>query len=244
MSETAANARAGVVIVAAGEGRRLDCPTPKQFVRLAGRPLFAYSLRLFDALPFVSEMVLVLPASGLPADQRGELIGLDHRVTEITGGRRRQDSVACGLAALHEACDVVLVHDAARPFADPEAIARLVEVSRRVGCGLLAIPAPDTVKRAGPEDRVAQTLDRRSIWLAQTPQAIQADLLPRVIEALQHPDLELTDEAALLEQMDVPVALVRSSARNLKVTTREDLDQAEAILARSSKMDHSTGVVD
>ena len=143
---------------------------------------------------------------------------------------RRQDSVAAGLAALGEPYDVALVHDAARPFPDPADIDRLAREVQRAGGGLLAMRSPDTVKRAGPTGRVTQTLDRAAIWLAQTPQAIRADLVPRAIEALRAEET-VTDEATLLEQWGVEVVLVESSARNFKITHERDLAWAEAWLA-------------
>ncbi len=232
MSEPPATPKAGVVILAAGEGRRLPSVSPKQFLELAGRPLFAYSLELFDALPYVTEIVLVIPRGGLPGEHRDQVIGLDHRLTETTGGERRQDSAAAGLGMLHEPCDVALVHDAARPFAAPKAIGRLVVAADRTGGGLLAVPASDTVKLAGSERYVAETLDRERVWLAQTPQAIRADLVDQVIEELRRPDLNVTDEAAVLERLGVPVALVEGDRRNFKITTPGDLAHAEAILAQ------------
>ena len=151
----------------------------------------------------------------------------------MTGGARRQDSVANGLAALTVPYDVALVHDAARPFPDPEAVARLATLTVATGGGLLAAPATDTVKRADGEGRVAETLDRNGIWLAQTPQAIRADLVGRAIADLRSPGLEVTDEAALLERWGVPVALVDGGAGNFKVTRPADLRLAEALVASS-----------
>lgn len=222
--------RAAVVLVAAGQGRRLGGPGPKQFLLLAGHPLFSYSLQLFDSLPWVTRIALVIPAEGVPAPQQGELRRVRHPLVIVTGGARRQDSVAAGLAALGEPYDVALVHDAARPFPDPADIDRLAREAQRAGGGLLAMRSPDTVKRAGPTGRVTQTLDRAAIWLAQTPQAIRADLVPRAIEALRAEET-VTDEATLLEQWGVEVVLVESSARNFKITHERDLAWAEAWLA-------------
>lgn len=223
--------RAGVVLVAAGKGVRLGAPIPKQFLLLADRPLFSYSLRLFDSLPFLSQIVVVIPELGIPREQQGELDLVSHPLVCVPGGARRQDSVAAGLAALSEPYDVALVHDAARPFPEPEAIERLIEVTLRTGGGLLALRSADTVKRADAAGFVAETIDRSTIWLAQTPQAIRADLVPRAIAAFRDPGQTVTDEASLLEQWGIPVALVESPARNFKITTPADLAHAEAILA-------------
>ena len=223
-----------MILVAAGKGTRLGTDMPKQFLPLGGRPLFTHSLDLFMSLPFVTEVALVLPAAvspetwgGLPGDYGGRLV-------IANGGDRRQDSVAAGLAALRLPYDVALVHDAARPFVQGENVERLARAAMYSGGGLLAMRSADTVKRAmsGPgAPCVAETLDRETIWLAQTPQAIRADLVPRAIAAFRDPANTVTDEASLLEQWGVPVTLVESSSLNFKVTHPEDFAKAEAILA-------------
>ncbi|MCE5228193.1 2-C-methyl-D-erythritol 4-phosphate cytidylyltransferase [bacterium] len=220
-----------MAIVAAGKGVRFGEAVPKQFLTLGDRPVFAHSLRLFDQLPFVNEIVLVVPCDGgLPANCRKWIDELARPAQCVAGGTRRQESVANGLAAMRAGYEVALVHDAARPFPDPEAIAQLARAAADCGGGLLAARSPDTVKRSNADGRVAETLDRDTIWLAQTPQAIRADLVPRAILELNRPEIDVTDEAALLERWGVPVALVESSIHNFKITRAEDLAYAESIL--------------
>jgi 2-C-methyl-D-erythritol 4-phosphate cytidylyltransferase/2-C-methyl-D-erythritol 2,4-cyclodiphosphate synthase len=226
----AVSPRVGVVLLAAGRGARCGTDRPKQFLMLGGRPVFSYSLRLFDGFPGVTQLVLVLPGDGLPAEQEPFLQDVRRPLVRVAGGERRQDSVAAGLAALSAPCDVALVHDVARPFPPIDAVERLVRRTLESGGGLLAARCADTVKRAAGDGTVAETIDRERIWLAQTPQAIRADLLPRAIEDLRRPDLDVTDEAALLELWGVSVALVESPATNFKITTAEDLPRAEAWL--------------
>jgi 2-C-methyl-D-erythritol 4-phosphate cytidylyltransferase len=185
-------------------------------------------------LPFVSEVALVLPEATSPGEWGDLLSPYGDRLICTVGGARRQDSVAAGLAVLRWPYDVALVHDAARPFVKGENVARLAQATLFSGGGLLAMRSADTVKRAmsGPGcPCVAETLDRETIWLAQTPQAIRADLVPRAIEAFRDPANTVTDEASLLEQWGVPVTLVESSSLNFKVTHPEDFAKAEAILA-------------
>lgn len=219
----------GVVVVAAGRGVRLGAPLPKQFLPLAGRPVFAHSLQVFQQLEFVSCVVLVLPATGVPKEIQAYINQMVPALRCVIGGPRRQDSVAAGLAALPADCAVALVHDAARPFPAPDAIAELARATQRCGGGLLAQRVVDTVKQADSAGRVAATLDRRTIWLAQTPQALRADLLPRAIGELRRPDLDVTDEAMLLEQWGVPVQLVESAPENFKITHAADLERAEQL---------------
>ena len=229
--------RAGVVVLAAGRGRRFGAPTPKQFLTLGGRPVFMHSLAFFDTLEWVTQIVLVTPGDGLPEGCVGDLDALRRRPVCVAGGPRRQDSVAAGLAALATHAspfDVALVHDAARPFPDLCAVKRLAQAATHAGGGLLAARATDTVKRAAVADDdapcVAETLDRATIWLAQTPQALRADLVARAVAEMRRPDLDVTDEASLLERWGVPVTLIESSARNLKITQPADLPVAEALL--------------
>jgi 2-C-methyl-D-erythritol 4-phosphate cytidylyltransferase len=222
--------QAAVVVVAAGRSHRLGGRLPKQFQMLGFHPVFAHSLRLFDSLSFVNEIALVLPNDGLPYSLQTELEQLNHTVRYVEGGLRRQDSVAEGLAALQGPYDVALIHDAARPFPDPVAIQQLVVEAIRHGGGLLATQAIDTVKRSDGNGTVAETLDREQIWLAQTPQAIRADLVPQAIEDLRQPDQDFTDEASLLEHWGLKVALVESDRKNFKITHPLDLVLAESIL--------------
>lgn len=223
--------RCAVTIVAAGKGVRFGDGAPKQFLTLGDRPVFAHSLRLFDELPFVSEIVLVVPReSGLPDEHRKWVEGMRRPAKCVLGGTRRQESVANGLAAMSKGYEIALVHDAARPFPDPAAIAELARAAAKCGGGLLAARSPDTVKRSGAGGHVAETLDRETIWLAQTPQAIRAELVERAIKELNRPEVEVTDEAALLERWGVPAALVESSIHNFKITKADDLEYAQSIL--------------
>lgn len=229
--------RCAVVIVAAGRGLRLGAPVPKQFITIGDAPLFVHSLRIFDRLPFVVQIVLVTPAEGLPAEMLQALATLQRPLVCVPGGARRQDSVAAGLAALASDYEVALVHDAARPFAPADAIAELARAAARLGGGLLATRATDTIKRAAPVSKaqgiacVAETIDREQVWLAQTPQAIRADHAGRAIDAFRDPARDYTDEASLLESWSVPVALIEGGAGNFKVTRPEDLERARLLLS-------------
>lgn len=223
----------GVVLVAAGRGERVGGALPKQFQPLAGEPLLMHSLRVFLGAPFVRSIVLVLPAAGPPPWLATPWRGLDARIIEVAGGARRQDSVAAGLAALPEGVQVALVHDAARPFPPVRAVADLARAALELGGGLLAQRAIDTIKLADAGGCVRETLDRNSIWLAQTPQALRADFLPRAIAAFTGPT-DYTDEAMLLEAWGVPVRLIDGGPGNFKVTNPGDLDRAAALLATAT----------
>jgi 2-C-methyl-D-erythritol 4-phosphate cytidylyltransferase/2-C-methyl-D-erythritol 2,4-cyclodiphosphate synthase len=220
----------GVIIVAAGRGSRLGTGTPKQFLDLGGRSVLRRSVDVFDGHPAVAALVVVLPA-----DLAGEgqaIVGATERPCRIVaGGARRQDSVREGLRALPAGIDLVLVHDAARPFADPALVDRVIAAAGESGAAIPALAASDTVKRVDPDRRtVVATLPREEIWLAQTPQAFRRDVLAAAV-ALGERGVEGTDEAMLAERAGHTVRIVAGDARNVKITTADDLVNARGALA-------------
>jgi 2-C-methyl-D-erythritol 4-phosphate cytidylyltransferase / 2-C-methyl-D-erythritol 2,4-cyclodiphosphate synthase len=230
---------ATAIIAAGGRGRRLGAGTPKQLLDLGGRPMLQWSVDAFLACEPVRDVVVVGPPEWLDAPPAC----LDRpRVRLVAGGDRRQDSVANGFDVVSEASDVVLVHDAARPFVDVETIERAIAAAAESGAAVVAVPARDTVKwspadaatrAGGPVARgcrvVERTMERESVFLAQTPQAFRRDVLAAAV-ALGRAGAEGTDEAALAEQAGHRVWIVAGSARNMKVTTAEDLAIAEALV--------------
>jgi 2-C-methyl-D-erythritol 4-phosphate cytidylyltransferase/2-C-methyl-D-erythritol 2,4-cyclodiphosphate synthase len=217
------------IVAAAGQGRRLGESLPKQFVRIGDRTLLERSVDAFVRHPAIDEVVVVLPAGASPPPS---LSGREKPVTTVTGGDRRQDSVAAGFAAVTPSVDLIVIHDAARPFVDPATIGRTIAAARECGAAIAALPASDTVKEAGSEapPAVARTLPREGIWLAQTPQAFARRVLADAIR-LGQSGATGTDEAALAEQAGHTVRLVEGDSRNIKVTTAADLAYARAIVA-------------
>ncbi len=198
---------------------------PKQLVALGGRTVLQRSVSAFAEHAAVTSIVVVLP-SDLVADGAA-LVGPTRRPCRIaTGGARRQDSVAAGLAATPPGIDVVLVHDAARPFVDASTIDRVIAAVGRTGAAVPAVPASDTVKRAAQRDRiVTETIPREEIWLAQTPQGFTRDVLEAAV-ALGASGVDATDEAMLAERAGYRVEVVEGHARNMKLTTADDVMQA------------------
>jgi 2-C-methyl-D-erythritol 4-phosphate cytidylyltransferase len=219
--------RVGAVIVAAGEGRRME-GLDKVLVPLLGQPLIAYSLSAFEACPAVDDVVLVLSPRNLEAGR--DLVrkrGWAKVRALCVGGERRQDSVRQGLAHL-PACRWVVVHDGARPCLEPQLILDTLEAAQETGAAVAALPVTDTIKSVGPDRVVAQTLDRGQLWAVQTPQAFLRELLERAHREVRE---EATDDAALVERLGARVKVVAGSPRNLKVTTPQDLLLAQALLA-------------
>lgn len=226
----------GVVIVAAGQGTRLGGAVPKQYLPLGGVPLLLRALRPFTAHPEVAHTVVVLPAAEAAAPPGWLASVLGGSLTVTAGGAERSDSVARGLAALPPTCQVVLVHDAARPFVDPAIISAVIAVARRGEGAVPAVPVGDTLKEAetdrpaGEAPRVRRTVPRDSLYRAQTPQGFPRSVLEAAHARAAATGGSATDDALLVEQLGVPVRLLPGSARNLKITTEEDLRIAERLL--------------
>jgi len=224
------SASAWLIVVAAGRGERLGAGTPKAFADLAGRPLFAYSLEAAAASDAFAKAVLVAdpqlgwnPVAKLRPRARALMAGV------VEGGATRRESVRAGLAAVRrevgaEADPVVLVHDAARPFAPPALFLR-VATEALTGAVICAHPARDTMKEVR-DDRVTATLPRRALWQAQTPQGASLSVFEKAHAAWPEPDSP--DDAFLIEQLGAPVRVVPGPPINFKITTAEDLALAEA----------------
>jgi len=214
------------IIAAGGRGARFGGDHPKQMLLLGGRSILQRSVEAFQHSPRVDDVVVALPAE-MAAAPPAYLVGVSN-VAVVPGGARRQDSVANAFAAA-PAADLVVIHDAARPFVSAALIARTIDAAIEFGAAIAARPASDTVKRATSEGMILATLPREEIYLAQTPQAFRASVLRDVLGAAD-PGADATDEAALAERAGHPVRLVEGDAMNIKITTPEDLSMAEALL--------------
>lgn len=228
------NQRAAVIIVAAGSGSRMQAAVPKQYLPLAGRPLLVHSIDPFARCPFVERIIVVVPAERI--EETGEILAAYSAdwppVSVVAGGRRRQDSVKNGLDRISDDDQIVLVHDGARPFVSASLIERCFNEIVATGAAIAAVPVKDTVKQAGVDGRVAATVDRTHLWLAQTPQGARKTHLVAAFARLG--DREVTDESSLLEAAGIPVRLVPGEETNIKITTPEDLVFAEAMVAKQT----------
>jgi len=224
------------IIAAGGRGERFGAAEPKQLVAVGGRAILERSVTAFLTHPAVDAVVVALPpalAGDPPAYLRADAPrALQKPLRIVAGGERRQDSVAQAFRAAEERTDVVVIHDAARPFASGELIARTIAAAAETGAALAALPARDTVKRvvdrSPAERRVVETLPRETIFLAQTPQAFRRAVLADALKLAG----DATDEATLAERAGHAVRIVDGEATNIKITTREDLAIAEAIASR------------
>ena len=218
-------------MVAAGRGTRIGGELPKQYLPLDGVPILLRSVRPFASHPDVAQVVVVLaPAEAesppaFLAELMGETLGI------AAGGRERSDSVAAGLRALRAGCEIVLVHDGARPFVDRGVIDAVIGHARAGEGAVAAVPVSDTIKEAVGADPtlIGRTVPRAGLWRAQTPQGFPRRLLEQAYARAGAGASGATDDAALVEDCGGTVRLVPDSPRNIKITTRDDLAVAEAL---------------
>lgn len=218
-----------VVLPAAGSGKRMKANKNKLLLELFGKPIFLYTLEVFQQDPNCDAIWLAVK------EQEQELIESHVKRSNLTkvqgyatGGAERQDSVRACLEAIPP-CGVVLVHDAARPFIDPAVIANLVHTAKETGAAIAAVPVKDTIKKA-ENGIVSETVDRAQLWMIQTPQAFQYSLLLDATQQAHRDGFMGTDEAMLVERLHRPVAIVESTYENIKMTTPDDLIYGKAIL--------------
>lgn len=195
---------------------------PKQLLHIGGRSMLQLSVAVCDTHPAIHELVVVLPSHLLPT--AAELIGPTRLPCRaVAGGARRQDSVRLGVEAVSDGAEVVLIHDAARPFASPSLVDRVIAAAVETGAAIPALGCRDTVKRRDlATGRVRESVPRADLWLAQTPQGFRRDVLS-TIGPLSAAEREATDESMLAEWAGLPVMIVEGDDRNVKITTPDDL---------------------
>ena len=226
--------RGGAVIVAAGSSQRMQ-GINKTWAMLGAKPLLAHSICVFEESGLVDDLVVVLAKDALlDGKHLHEQEGWRTTCAMCPGGARRRDSVLAGLEALAPAPDYVLIHDGARPFITPALIQQGLAAARKHGAATAAVPVKDTIKRAGPDGLVLETLDRAALWSIQTPQVFAYDLILSAHRSID-PTWDATDDAALVERTGHPVALFMGAYENMKVTTPDDLLIAETMLKRLTK---------
>jgi 2-C-methyl-D-erythritol 4-phosphate cytidylyltransferase len=222
--------KVGVIIAAAGAGRRMKADRPKQLLVLDGTPILIYTLRKFDSCAVVDHIVVAAPHESVEEiRQMVSQAGFKKPVTVVEGGERRQDSVWIAMQQLKPDTTIVAVHDAVRPFVSVEEIESVVGEAERRGAAILAIPIVDTVKQV-ERDLVELTVTREHLVLAQTPQVFRIDVLREAFESARKDEYYGTDESSLVERIAKPVAIVRGSERNIKITRPSDLTLARVFL--------------
>ena len=227
------------IVLAAGQGKRMNSKVQKQFLELGGKPLLYYSLKCFQDSGMIRDIILVTGAESVPfcKEEIVEKYGLTKVTKVIPGGKERYDSVYEGLLSC-ENSDFVLIHDGARPFITEEIIRRGIQGVEKTGACVIGMPSKDTVKIADTQGYVAETPERSSVWTVQTPQIFEYNLIREAHEKIRCRDMSaITDDAMVVEQeTGVKIVLVEGSYKNLKITTPEDLDIAEIFLKALDKL--------
>ncbi|MGD9117468.1 MAG: 2-C-methyl-D-erythritol 4-phosphate cytidylyltransferase [Dehalococcoidia bacterium] len=218
------NQQVSAIIVAAGESRRMN-GIDKVLAPLAGRPVIAHVLSVFDSCKSIDHIVLVVNQKSFEPCRK-LTAGLSTPIDLCLGGKRRQDSVAAGLKQLKD-CDWVVIHDGARPLVTKALIEEGLNAAKETGAAVAAVPVTDTIKIAGEDRIVLETPPRQNLLAVQTPQVF----LPGIIsKAYQQAKGEATDDAVLVEEAGYKVKLYMGSYQNIKITTPQDLLVAEALL--------------
>jgi 2-C-methyl-D-erythritol 4-phosphate cytidylyltransferase len=216
------------IIVAAGSGSRFNSETPKQFLEIQGKPVIVHTLERFQAAPSVDSIVLVLPSEHVQNFGNTGVIKLRN---VVAGGDSRARSVAIGICTVIDETKIVAVHDGARPLVTVDEIERTIAKANITGAACLVAPVTDTIKSI-LGDEIAATLDRTKLRRALTPQAFKIDVLRRAFENATL-DESVTDECYLVEKLGYPIAIVEGSPYNIKITHKEDLILAEAIMKKN-----------
>ncbi|HUZ46363.1 MAG TPA: 2-C-methyl-D-erythritol 4-phosphate cytidylyltransferase [Terriglobia bacterium] len=220
------------IIPAAGAGVRMGGETPKQFLALEGVPVVVHTLRKFDIADSIDEIFLgVRPEDMERARVEIEREHFSKPVRLVAGGASRQETVALALQKAPSGTQVVVVHDAVRPFVAPEMIRQVVEAARKSGAAILGIPSVDTVKQV-ERQTILGTLPRERIVLAQTPQAFRFEILKEAFDRAAADGYEGTDESSLVERLGHTVAVLMGSDRNIKITKPSDLPLARLFIAQ------------
>ena len=223
-------------------GTRMGAETPKQFLELNGTPIVILSLRRIASCPLVTDLIVATRADEVQRlEERIAKEKFKQPVRVVKGGDSRQDSVAAALREVPNDTEIVLVHDAVRPFVTVEQITRVIEEARRCQAASLGIPAMDTVKevkRASlPEDvaLITGTIPRERLVMAQTPQAFATKLLKEAFARAQADGVSASDEAGLVERLGHDVHVVLGSERNMKITKPADMELARFYLDRETQ---------
>ena len=219
--------KASAIILAAGSGSRFG--EKKQFKELNGKPIWFYSLNTFIQSESVDELILVIPNDSLETLKQSQVftsLNKTNNIKLVSGGESRKDSVFNGLKVVKKAIDIVCIHDAARPFIKASYIKHSVEACSEFDGAIIAIPSVDTVKKVDKQI-IKNTIDRESLWMAQTPQTFKKDKLLYAIKNSSH--LNITDESMLMEEANFKIKLIEGDQSNFKITNEIDWELAKVM---------------
>lgn len=222
--------RVVAIVPAAGYGKRLGAGKKKPFVLLRNAPIASYALKVLDDCPLIDAIIVASEKSCIKDFKvLIDRYGFKKIIDVIAGGKTRQASVANCIRRIPPSYDIVLIHDAARPFVDETVIKESIILAGKFGACIVAVPEFDTVKLADKRLFVKKTLDRKKIYRAQTPQTFRYDVIKKAYGAFKKSGA-FTDDAGLVENLGMKIKILEGSYRNIKITTKEDLRLAEVLL--------------
>lgn len=219
------------VIPAAGVGTRFRSHIPKPLVLIKGKPIIWHTLKIFQENPLVDSIIVVGNKKYLPSFAKVVRQNKFTKVKKIIpGGATRRESVGRGLNALDFDTEIVAIHDAARPFVTSKLINQAIAAAKKEKAAIIAVPVKSTIKTVKHGTRIVEeTLDRNTLWEVQTPQVFKKAIIVKAHKKIKIPDP--SDDALLVEKLGIKVKVVMGDYRNIKITTKEDLILAKAILA-------------
>jgi 2-C-methyl-D-erythritol 4-phosphate cytidylyltransferase/2-C-methyl-D-erythritol 2,4-cyclodiphosphate synthase len=231
------------IIPAGGAGKRLKAHVAKQYLFLDHMPVLVHTLKVFQKSKVIDNIILALPPDDL-VSVRQELIdkyGLTKVTTVVAGGKERQDSIRNCLAAINGKCDVVVIHDAVRPFVTQELIRQVIAAAKITGAASVGVKVKDTIKETKKDNMVAATIPRQNLWLTQTPQAFKFEFLKKAYKTAYDEKFYGTDDASLVERIGKKVKMIEGSYENIKITTQGDILIADALMKKGSKINFRNG---
>jgi len=219
------------VIVAAGKSTRMNMDINKQYLEIGGMPVLAHALNVFEKCMEIDEIILVVNSEEISYCKNNiiDKYGFKKIAKVVPGGDERQFSVYNGLKQVNGKCEIVLIHDGARPFITEDIILEGIEKTKEFGAACIAVPMKDTVKVVGNGDVIESTPDRNKLWAVQTPQIFRYELIMKAYEKACKDGYTGTDDTVLVERLGYNVHVVLGNYYNIKITTKEDLVIAEAI---------------
>jgi len=225
------------IVLAAGSGSRMGAETKKQYMLLDDKPLFIHTLEIMEKQKKITKIILVVPPTDI--DFCNELIkkySIKKVLCVVSGGDTRGASVYNGLQVVPEDSEFVVVHDGARPFLSQKLLENVIETAKVEGAAIAGVPVKDTIKQVNLDEFVQETLERGLLWIIQTPQVFRKEILLKCYKKAFEDKLQGTDDASIVEAYGYPVKVVMGDYKNIKITTKEDLEYAEHIVrGRSSE---------
>lgn len=222
-----------VIIAAAGKGKRMKAERNKQYLYLEDRPILVHTVSVFERCKEVDEIIIVTGEKEVEFcyNEIVKKYSFKKVVKVIAGGLERQDSVYAGILALSPQCEIVMVHDGARPFVTKAQVLKSIEAAQRYTAVGIGVPVKDTIKVVDDQGMIKDTPDRKTLWAMQTPQTFTYSVLRKAYESALQGGFVGTDDTGLVERIGIPVKMLEGTYENIKITTPEDIYIAKVILS-------------